>query len=144
MLAARVGTMPTLDASATPDPDSQRFDHSWFFYPEAGSGIPNAGGRGRGAGGGGGAGAGAAGRGGPGARGGGPAVQSEIPPAPPGGRPVPIPRVTVFNENSFRASVMPNTPGVAHVILAVTDSGSPALTSYRRVILNIQPAVQPQ
>jgi hypothetical protein len=30
----------------------------------------------------------------------------------------------------------PNS-GVAHVILAVTDSGSPALTSYRRIIFNI-------
>jgi hypothetical protein len=28
--------------------------------------------------------------------------------------------------------------GVAHVILAVTDSGVPALTSYRRVILTIK------
>jgi hypothetical protein len=30
--------------------------------------------------------------------------------------------------------------GVAHVILAVTDSGSPRLTSYRRVIVNVHPA----
>jgi len=29
--------------------------------------------------------------------------------------------------------------GVAHIILAVTDGGSPALTSYRRVILNVRP-----
>ncbi len=27
--------------------------------------------------------------------------------------------------------------GIAHIILAVTDSGSPALTSYRRIILNV-------
>jgi hypothetical protein len=30
--------------------------------------------------------------------------------------------------------------GIAHIILAVTDNGSPALTSYRRVILNISAA----
>ena len=30
--------------------------------------------------------------------------------------------------------------GVAHVILAVTDEGSPALTSYRRVIVHVKPA----
>jgi hypothetical protein len=30
-------------------------------------------------------------------------------------------------------------PGVAHIILMVTDAGSPALTSYRRVILRVQP-----
>jgi len=28
----------------------------------------------------------------------------------------------------------------AHIILEVTDSGTPALTSYRRVILNVRPA----
>ena len=27
--------------------------------------------------------------------------------------------------------------GIAHIILAVTDSGSPALTSYRRIILAV-------
>ena len=30
--------------------------------------------------------------------------------------------------------------GTAHLILAVTDEGSPRLTSYRRVILNIRAA----
>jgi hypothetical protein len=30
--------------------------------------------------------------------------------------------------------------GVAHIILAVTDEGSPSLTSYRRVIMNIHPS----
>jgi hypothetical protein len=29
-------------------------------------------------------------------------------------------------------------PGVAHIILAVTDNGSPRLTSYRRVVLNVK------
>ena len=28
----------------------------------------------------------------------------------------------------------------AHIILEVTDAGTPALTSYRRVILNVRPA----
>jgi hypothetical protein len=36
--------------------------------------------------------------------------------------------------------VRPNATGVAHVILAVTDDGSPPLTSYRRVILTVRPA----
>jgi len=65
---------------------------------------------------------------------------SGIPSAPPGGRPAPTPRVTVTNGNSAVATITPNTPGVAHVILAVTDNGEPALTSYRRVILTIQSA----
>jgi hypothetical protein len=33
---------------------------------------------------------------------------------------------------------MPNSPGTAHVILAVTDNGTPAPTSYRRVVLTIR------
>ena len=35
---------------------------------------------------------------------------------------------------------MPCSSGVAHIILAVTDNGSPALTTYRRVILNVKGA----
>jgi hypothetical protein len=34
----------------------------------------------------------------------------------------------------------PCTTGVAHVILAVTDDGTPALTSYRRVVLTVRAA----
>ena len=30
--------------------------------------------------------------------------------------------------------------GTAHIILAVTDDGSPRLTSYRRIILTVHPA----
>ena len=38
------------------------------------------------------------------------------------------------------ATGAPCPAGVAHVILAVTDTGSPPLTSYRRVILTVRPA----
>lgn len=31
----------------------------------------------------------------------------------------------------------PCSSGIAHIILAVTDSGSPSLTSYRRIILKV-------
>lgn len=34
----------------------------------------------------------------------------------------------------------PCPAGIAHIILAVTDNGSPALTAYRRVILNVRTA----
>jgi Cellulose-binding protein Sde0182, C-terminal domain/Cellulose-binding Sde182, nucleoside hydrolase-like domain len=34
-------------------------------------------------------------------------------------------------------------PGTAHIILAVTDNGSPNLTSYRRVLLTVHPKAQP-
>jgi hypothetical protein len=34
--------------------------------------------------------------------------------------------------------------GTAHLILAVTDDGSPRLTSYRRIILNVHAASSPE
>lgn len=38
----------------------------------------------------------------------------------------------------WRPMNRPCPTGIAHIILAVTDNGSPALTSYRRVILNVK------
>ena len=126
MLAATVGTPVTLDASKSRDRDGNTLKYSWVFYNEAGSGLPAVGGP----------------------RGGGPAVPpapgtpststTGVPSAPPGGRPAPAPRVTVNNGATAVATVVPNTAGVAHVILAVTDIGTPSLTSYRRAILTIQ------
>ena len=159
---AKVGTAITLDAAGSSDRDRQTLRYQWFFYPEAGTGIPGAAGgppnapppvtthptpatatststSASGAPGG----AAAPGRAGAGAaaaaRPGTPALVSAIAPQPAGGRPIPKPRVTVTNGDASAATVMPNTPGVAHVILAVTDDGTPSLTSYRRIILTIQP-----
>ena len=51
-------------------------------------------------------------------------------------------RVTIHVDAACRAFWLPLIPckgeGVAHVILAVTDEGSPRLTSYRRVILHVR------
>ena len=44
--------------------------------------------------------------------------------------------VTAACRPVWRPMNRPCPTGIAHVILAVTDNGSPALTSYRRVILN--------
>jgi hypothetical protein len=137
MLEATVGTPVVLDASKSRDRDKNTLQYSWFFYPEAGSGLPNPGGGRRGGGPGGAPGGGGA----PGARGApGAGRGAGIPSAPPGGFPAPTPRVTVANGNTAVATITPNTAGVAHVILAVTDNGVPALTSYRRVIFTIQAA----
>jgi hypothetical protein len=127
-LDGTVGSAISLDAGKSRDRDGNTLRYSWFFYPEAGSGLPNQGFGRRGEGGG------AQGRGAPGAgagRAGG---------IPPGGfgRGNQTPRVTIANGATAVATVTPNTPGTAHVILAVTDNGSPSLTSYRRVILTIQ------
>jgi hypothetical protein len=126
MLDAVVGTPVVLDASKSHDRDKNTLQYSWFFYSEAGSGLPNTGGGRRGA----------------GPRGAAPAGgrATGIPPGPRGGRGAPTPRVTVTNGSTAVATVTPNAPGVAHVILAVTDNGVPALTSYRRVVLTIQAA----
>jgi hypothetical protein len=45
----------------------------------------------------------------------------------------------------YRAQWLPNRQrcvgsGVAHVILAVTDEGSPKLSSYRRIVLTVRPS----
>ena len=116
LIDARVGTPVALDAGATRDPDGQALSFRWWYYPEAGTGIPGqpvltA----------------------PPSRP--PTVTNASPPAARGER-EPA-RVKVESENSAQASVIPLLPGVAHVILEVTDHGKPRLTSYRRVILSI-------
>lgn len=125
--------VPAVADAATYAPLATRIDpyvpKPRVIYPEAGSGLPNPGGGRRGSGP-------LTAPGAPGARGAGRATG--IPSAPPGGRGVATPRVTVSNGSAAVATVVPNTPGIAHVILAVTDNGTPSLTSYRRVILSIQ------
>ena len=121
VLDAQVDMPVVLDAAQTVDPDGHALTFTWFFYPEAGTGIP---------------GQPVFVRRRPPAAG---AGQGGIPSAPAGGpREVP-PRVVVENGNGPRATVVPKVAGIAHVILAVEDDGTPSLTSYRRVILNIKP-----
>jgi hypothetical protein len=54
------------------------------------------------------------------------------------------PAVKVKVNSPCRAPWLPMVPcrgeGVMHIILAVTDNGSPRLTSYRRIILKVSPA----
>jgi hypothetical protein len=123
-LDATVGTAVVLDAAGTADPDANRLTYSWFFYPEAGTGIPGQPVRVR--------------RRPP--AGGGVPGQGGIPSAPDGGPPPPPPRVEIENADTARATVVPKVEGIAHVILAVEDDGAPRLTSYRRVVLTLKPA----
>jgi hypothetical protein len=57
-------------------------------------------------------------------------------------------RVTVTPTAACRPFWLPMGPpcaqGVAHVILAVTDDGTPSLTSYRRVVLTVRAAPSPK
>jgi enterochelin esterase-like enzyme len=122
---AVVGASIALDAAGTRDPDGHTLSYSWFFYPEAGTGVPGqpvfA----------------------PRAREAPPAPntgEGNIPSAPPSGPQEPPARVTIENAGTSRATVTPRVPGLAHVILAVEDNGTPSLTSYRRIILRISGA----
>ncbi len=122
VLDAQVGMPVKLDAAGTVDPDGNALRFTWFFYPEAGSGIPGqpvlvrrrA----------------PEGAGSPG--------QGGIPSAPAGGPPELPPRVVIENPNGSSATVVPKAAGIAHIILAVEDDGTPSLTSYRRIILNMK------
>lgn len=122
-LEAVVGTPLTLDAGGSRDPDGHRLKYTWFFYPEAGTGIPgqpvSAGGLVP-------------------VGGGGEMGAGGIPSAPEGGAREPAPRVIVQNAGSAKATVTPRAAGIAHIIVVIEDDGSPSLTAYRRIILDIK------
>jgi hypothetical protein len=115
-----VGKPVTLDASRTTDPDGNRLTFKWFLYPEAGTGIPNR----------------PVAAGAPAAiAGGGSQAEGGIASAAAEGPPQPPPRVTIDAADRAVATATLRVPGIAHVILAVQDDGTPSLTAYRRVIL---------
>ena len=120
---AAVGAAVTLDAGGTRDPDGHTLKYTWFFYSEAGTGIPgqpvSAGGLVP-------------------IGGGGTPGEGGIPSGPEGGPREPPVRVSLQNATSARVTVAPRVAGTAHIILAVEDDGTPALTSYRRVIVTIK------
>jgi hypothetical protein len=120
LLNARVGAPLTLDAAGTKDPEGDALSYNWFFYSEAGTGIPGQ----------------RVARGRP-ATPGGVSGQGGIPSGPAGGPRQPPPRVTLAGETTARVTVTPQVAGTSHIILVVEDNGSPSLTSYRRIILSI-------
>ncbi len=93
---ATPGSMVTLDASRSADPDGQGLSFEWSFYPEAGS-VPG---------------------------------------------PMPELKGSATPRVSFRA---PQTalPQTLHLVVSVTDKGSPPLTRYARVVLTVAPPARP-
>jgi len=102
------GKPVTLDATGTKDPDNDSLTYKWFFYNEAGTGIPTK----------------------PVAIGAG-----NIPSSPDGMAPQPPARLTLDHEDGAKVTATLHTSGTAHIILAVEDKGTPSLTSYRRIIV---------
>jgi hypothetical protein len=123
VVEAEVGAPVRLDAAGTHDPDGDALRFRWFFYPEAGAGIP---------------GQPLLGRRRPPAEAGGAPAPGGIPSAPAGGPPELPPRAVVESASGTASTVVAKAPGIAHVILAVEDAGTPSLTSYRRIILKMK------
>jgi hypothetical protein len=108
---ASIGTPITLDAGASTDPDAgQTLTYHWFHYAEAGAAGGNL-------------------------------ADVILKPVPPS-RSIAAANITATPTAACRAKWLPlgppcQGPGLAHIILVVTDNGSPTLTSYRRIILNV-------
>lgn len=109
IIEARMGQSVNLDATATTDPDGDALAFNWFHYTEAGSGMY------------------------PGR----PVASGELQ-GEPGEFLTLKPRVVFENAATARTTATPQRTGIFHLILQVTDDGTPALTSYRRVVLMVE------
>jgi hypothetical protein len=107
-ITARVGAPVTLSAAGSRDPDGDKIAYSWFYYQEAASAISK------------------------------PASPEEIIGKRGEDQLDVLPTVRIENTDSEEAIAVTQSAGVAHIIVAVEDDGVPSLTSYRRVILEIE------
>jgi Protein of unknown function (DUF1593) len=115
-----VGAPVALDAAGSTDPDGDALQYSWFYYPEAGTGIPSK----------------LVATGPPvPIGGGGNVLEGGIPSAGADGPPQPPPRAALDTTTGPQTTATMHTPGTAHIILVVEDNGAPSLVSYRRIIL---------
>jgi hypothetical protein len=108
MIHAKVGTPVILSAEGTSDPDGNKVKYTWWYYEEAASAISK------------------------------PGKPEEIVGERGEDELSVRPKVRIENSEGEEAKVLPQSAGVAHVILTVADDGEPSLTTYRRVILAIE------
>lgn len=108
VIKAKVGTPVALSAAGSKDPDGNKITYNWFYYPEAASAISK------------------------------PVSPEEVIGRRGEDQLDVAPKVRIENSNAEEAKALPQSAGVAHIILAVEDDGVPSLTSYRRVILEIE------
>ncbi len=105
---AAVGETVMLDAAGTMDPDGDAMTYHWFLYTEARSDNAFS----------------------PEGMIAGEEGEQEI---------VRLePRVHIVEPHNSRATLQLNRSGESHIILEVKDTGSPGLTSYRRIILRVR------
>ena len=106
-IEAQVGVPVILNARGTKDPDGNKLTYKWFYYREAASAISK------------------------------PVKPDEII-GERGETELEVrPRVRIEGSEREQAMVLPQSEGVAHIVLEVEDDGEPSLISYRRIILAI-------
>ena len=115
-LELAAGASVALDAGGSSDPDGDRLDYNWFLYGEAGG--PPAGS----------------------ARSAGRVGMADVRVVADGARAT-LRAVATCRPSWLDVAPCPAT-GTAHVILAVTDNGQPALTTYRRVVVRVTGAAR--
>jgi Protein of unknown function (DUF1593) len=104
---AKIGTPVTLNALGTSDPDGHQVKYHWWYYEEAASAISK------------------------------PMQPEDILGERGEDELGVLPKVKIEGSEGEQAKVIPQSAGLAHVILTVEDDGEPSLTSYRRIILRI-------
>jgi hypothetical protein len=107
LINAKVGSPVSLSAQGSKDPDGDKITYNWFYYEEAASAISKAA-----------------------------SLEEMLGKRGEEYLDVP-PKVRLDRPDLEEATAVPQAPGVAHIVLAVEDDGTPSLTSYRRIILEI-------